>query len=369
MRSRSGLLSDIQKKVRRSSLQYYDVADYLIGSRQWSIFIATFCTISLLFSMYGFSSFYQALIAGEAVAYRVEYYESGGEIAYGNIYLTVIRDLLLKPGSYLCLGLSVLGMKQKRSLWINRFVFLSAIFALLLFDAAQFGRTGIVNALFLVSTIILFAHAYQKRDEEQRDKKNRFGITNFLILTMVIFVLAGFVHIVSVQRQDIGLFEGLVKLLSYFTLGIALFDNKDFVLPDHFDGFIYSLGGLYQLINIFARRIGSDLLPSKTMDLQEFQSIGPDLMANALYTWNIAFYADLGAFGCIVFPFVFGLLVGRIYKTLTVTGAASSVLLLSVVMVVAYASVLEWRLMWADQLVLVIMAWATTRRTKRWHHE
>jgi len=347
----------VYKSYSYDGFVYRDVMCRLMGSNRWNVFVVVVAIISFVFSLYGVSDFYQTLKSGNASAYRMEYYESGGEIAYGNVYLAVIRDLLLKPILYVFIGIASMGLMHGQNKYINRILLLLAITSLIMFDAAQFGRTGTVNIIFL----IVFVYIFSKNNlKGVVNKYRKLHVMDYFVIAIAMIGILYFINIVSLQRQGLSILEGLDKLFSYFTLGIALFDKKEYVLPDHFNGFLYSLGGVYQMINIITRRFGFEALPSKAMDLQEFQYIGPDMIANALYTWNIAFYADFGVIGCILFPFFIGALVGMAYKKMVFISNDSSILLLSVFMVVVFAGVLEWRLMWADQLMLIILAWIMT---------
>jgi len=316
---------------------------------------------SLAFSAYGVSSGYQALLSGDAVQYRNEYYETGGSVAYGNVYLVVLRDLFFKPASYVLLVVAIIGMLESRNTPRSRWTFAASLCSLAMFDAAQLGRTGLVNCAFLAISTVIFWRFGRRAGAAKRGVP--FSAIWPALIACVALVLV--LNVISVGRQGLSIVDDAAKLFSYFTIGIALFDQRTLVVPSEFNGFVYTVGGLYQLINIVTRRIGFELLPSKAMDLQEFVLIGSDVSANALYTWNIAFFADLGVLGCIILPLIFGVVAGSIYRGWVLGWRPSSLVLLSVVMTYVFAGVLEWRLMWADQVVLVMMAWGTTLGGKR----
>jgi oligosaccharide repeat unit polymerase len=349
-------------KSKNSMLRYNsDSINSVLDGDKLNPLVIVVALGSFSLSAYGVSSGYQALLSGDAVQYRNEYYESGGYVAYGNVYLTVLRDLFFKPASYVILGVALIGMLQNRNTAQSRCLFAASLSSLALFDAAQLGRTSVVNCVFLMTSIFIYWR-FGRRD---RASKREVPFSAIWPVLLGCGVIALFLNTISVGRQDSGILDDAAKLFSYFTIGIALFDQRSLVLPSDFNGFIYTIGGLYQLINIITRRIGFEILPSKAMDLQDFVLIGSDVSANALFTWNIAFYADLGIVGCIIFPMMFGIMSGRIYRHWVIWARMSSLLLLSVVMTYVFASVLEWRLMWADQVMLLVMAWMTTLGRKK----
>lgn len=335
---------------------------YAITQESRNIAISILLITALLFSIYGSLAGYSALISGDAISFRNDFYESGGEVSYGNVYLTVLRDVIFKPITYLGICIGMLGLIYSCKLTLPLIQILISLTTIVFYDLAALGRGNVVNAVFLCGLLLIFGLGVKRNSGIVTS--NAFIIKRIFPLFFVMSLLAfAYINIISLGRQGLDIVSHFLDLSSYFTIGFALFDSKENVLPQDFDGYIYTLGGVFQFINFITRRMGFELLPGKSMDLQGFYPIGTGVNANAVYTWNIAFFADFGYLGVLLIPLLFGILVGFVFKRWKLTGDASYLSLLSLLMVTSLAGVLEWRLMWMDQFIILLLFAAVTYKS------
>ena len=116
------------------------------------------------------------------------------------------------------------------------------------------------------------------------------------------------------------------QLVSYFAGPSVAFDK--FIELDYVDrigGYSFGLQSLSfveGLFNVLFERFGVNYESplSALVELKQNTRIfvGNGMSWNALYTWNIMFYADFGSIGVVIFPFIFGLitriLIKKFYK-------------------------------------------------------
>lgn len=115
-------------------------------------------------------------------------------------------------------------------------------------------------------------------------------------------------------------------LISYFAGPSVAFDRSiDLNYVDRIGGYslgLQSFSFLENLVNVLMEQIGF-YYESPLTSLSELKQstriyIGHGMLWNALYTWNLMFYTDLGLVGIIIFPFLFGLvtrlLIRQFYK-------------------------------------------------------
>lgn len=296
---------------------------------------------------------YSSLSHLSGVALRAEYFETGGASAYGGVYAALIRDLVAKPLCFVLLGLAFLRLVIASPRLSDYGIFFGSFGCLVVLDLAAMARNQVVAGVFFVGLALLFV-LLERQKSGLENLRIRRAATLFagLLVTSIAYV-----QFVSVERMAASLISDFDRLAVYWTVGFKLFDLRDQVLPRDFDGFVYSLGGLQQIMNLLLRRVDESLQISKTMDLQPFLAVGVGQYGNALFTWCIAFYADLGVFGVIIAPTIFGVIVAQAFIRWRRHRDGAALLYFCYLEFVALAGVQEWRLMWMDQvLVLVFLA-------------
>jgi len=304
----------------------------------------------LLFLSLGAFNTYSSLGVTTAVDLRKEYYESGGESAYGNVYITVIRDIVIKPICFSIIGIAFLRLLRTRLRFSDYAIFIIAFLSLVLLDIASLARGQVTNGAMFIGILIIFSAIKLKSGISY----SLMPIKRLILLFMpIIFFSLSYIEIISKARMGSGILNGLDNLLAYWTIGFPLFEKRDYLVPPSFDGFIYSFGGIQQFIDFLLRRIGLSL-PPKTMYLQDFLPIGSGWSANALFTWCLAFYADLGIFGTVLMPFIFGVIVALVYRKWVVSKDGSFLILFGYLELIALTGVQEWRLMWMDQIFILL---------------
>lgn len=262
---------------------------------------------------------------------RASYFDSNSDF-YGP-YFQLLQGVIFKPLVYVLAALLCYSLLRKRN-----FICLLLLIALFFYHSLGGGRFGYV--LMIVNVLVVYLLFYSKN--------NRIVIKfkTYLIVAVTTLVLALMLTVVTSMRH--GTFDGFNKTtiengwtensqqIRLYCFGpVIAFDQA---LKN--DWFINKAGGhtygglifgpliyLYRNVTVYFFGMPDFQQPyiRVSQDVQQDTEIliGPSKEWNALYTWNIDFYADFGILGIIIINFLVGFwfrsIIKMFYKKPTVS--------------------------------------------------
>jgi oligosaccharide repeat unit polymerase len=285
---------------------------------------------------------------------RSEYYATGGTSVLAGVggvfagkYGTLIFNYLVIPGVFFAFALSLV-----RCLAIGRWPSYLALSVSLLnmifLDMASVGRSFTIFALAALAMTVAFVGVSGAQASLTRSFRRFVG--RVLTVGIVLVVCATIYRLGGSSSK--GTEGALRSLFTYYGGAITALDQRDAVLSNCDDKFLYSIGGFCDLFNEFWRLIlrhQSDLLP-RTLDLQTRIEVGPGIGFNAMYSWCIYFIKDFGAAGVFVIPFIWGLIVGSFYRKYQESKNLSFMIVFVFFYTFMLWGVSDWRLGWGGTM-------------------
>ena len=233
-------------------------------------------------------------------------------------YYYFINLFVLTPVS--CLLLFVWGymtLKKKNILWVVIGLFLFLYFSL---GGGRIGYFKIFISLVLVWQI--FSGGHKKRIRVFDRRTLYIGALGVALYFLIIFTTAARMGNVSGNQSfaDEYVEETNTQLLSYYVGPIAAFDyalENDYVSKN--GGYKYgalTFSSIEEILYIGVLRLNRDYKRPISEYSKLIQHniiwIGDGITWNALFTWCLYFYLDLGVAGLILFPFIFGIIIRKI---------------------------------------------------------
>lgn len=303
---------------------------------------------------------------------RQSYFDSDNDF-YGPRF-HILQTFLFKPAVYVLAALFCYSLLRKRNI-----ACLLLLVALFFYHSLGGGRFGYV--LMIINLLVVYLLFYSK------DNKIVVKFKTYIILAVGILVLALLLTIVTSMRH--GSFDGFNKTTIEDTWDdnseqIRLFNSGPVVAFDQAlknDWFINKAGGhtygglLFGPLIFLYRNVSVSFLGmpdfeqpyirvSQNVQQDTFIKIGPSQEWNALYTWNIDFYADFGIIGIIFMNFIIGFWFRSIIKMFYKKPTASAFLLMcileSLVLFSVFNTTFNDFILW----VLIIGLYIIHRQTK-----
>ena len=261
---------------------------------------------------------------------RSDYFNSSDEL-YGPLF-KFLQGFLFSPGVLVLSALLCYSLLRKKSL-----VTLILALGLMLYHSLGGGRFGYV-AMIIDVIIVFVIFSSQNNKIRIRSKSLVFGgltlVALFVIITFVTSMRKGTFDGFNSRTFEEGQQETLQQIRLYSFGPIAAFDqaltNESFITKA--GGYTYG-GLLFGPLLYLYRNVSVNILHMPDFDqpylrVAKVQQdtkvfIGPGTDWNALYTWNIGFYADFGIIGIFVLNFLLGFwfksIVKMFYKHSTVS--------------------------------------------------
>ena len=307
----------------------------LLDNKKLLVLLSVFA----IYMVWCYQRFYtQIEMSGIVGNLRSAYYSSDIDI-YGPRF-ALIKTFLLSPGEFVLSALLCYCLLRKRGI-----ICLILLIGLFCYHSLAGGRFGYV--LMIIDIIIVYVLFSLKR--------NNLTIKIKYVFYSLILVFSLFLVLTVVTSMRKGVFEGFKmktivvaneetshEIRTYNFGPIIAFDkaidNNSFI--NKIGGYTYgglSLGPLIYLyrnvsVNIFRMNDFEQPYERVARVQQDTQiKIGPSQYWNALYTWNISFFADFGFFGIFFFNFIIGVWLRSIIRLFYRCPTISSFLLICIV--------------------------------------
>lgn len=295
---------------------------------------------------------------------RSSYFDSDSEI-YGP-YFHKLQGFIFKPAVYILEAFFAFCLLRKRNL-----ICLLLLVALFFYHSLGGGRFGYV--LMIVNVLVVYLIFYSKNN------KLVIRFKTYVALALGTLLLALILTFVTSMRH--GSFEGFTKatiengwednseqIILYNSGPIAAFDQA---LKN--DWFINKAGGhtygglmfgpliyLYRNVSVFLLGMPDFEQPyirvSQNVQQDTKIKIGPSQYWNALYTWNIDYYADFGFLGIFFLNFLVGFwfrsIIKMFYKKPTVSAFVLICVLESLVLFSIFNTTFNDFILWVLILAL-----------------
>jgi len=272
------------------------------------------------YMLYCYLRFFAILqVAQSAAEIRGEYFDPTSEL-YGPRF-HFLNTYFFTPGVVVLSGLMCYCLLRRRC-----FLLVLMLIGLVAYHSLGGGRFGYV--LMFVCVYVVWALYNNKYKVEIKYKT---------ILVLLLAFAVGYTGLAFVTGLRMDGFSGFnlealadgseelnEHLQTYMAGPIVAFDqgitNDSFIRAA--GGYKYGqylLNPIYNIISLlqkFAGGSGLDLPIAQVAEAQQNTKIdiGPGILHNALYTWDISFYVDFGAIGVIVMNFIVGVWIRSVFK-------------------------------------------------------
>lgn len=362
-----GFLIPAKKRSSSSAIVKNDIS-IQIEKLTNSFFFKVLIVIASVYIYTLLATFFRTLLFyGSLADVRTDYYSQD---LYGPLFVQ-INTFILRP-----LYLVVLPVFAYQLLYKRNWLCLLMGFYLFGYESLGGGRIGYVR---IVLGVAFIAYCLLRTFKDNKRKGYTIvvvgGVLLFGLLSIVSAARKGEVGTGSSARQ-LGTEVAFEHLVTYTAGPIAAFDHylENDLTHNLLGGYQYgnvTLTPLISFVNLFTSRLGISFnKPADELIIYKQETmidLAPDISYwNALYTANVYYYSDFGAFGVILFPFLFGLLISWLVSKLYRYRSLAIVMILSFCMWCMMDSVLDYAFTSPyDVLTLIIMFFIGTRKKYR----
>lgn len=341
------------KTVTNFGLNFYKLNNQIKSIRKNPLFL--FLYISLfIYVIYLFTIFYKKLILVNSLDnLREEFYNSN---LFGPTFNYINPFILSAMGTFILSIIGIISLKKKNIFWYSSLIFL------LIYSSFSGAR---VEYFKILLPFLLIFYCFKINNAS-------FNIKTILkILLGTSLVLLIFTYITSARLGKIELtynnmseaFLELSEQVYTYNVGpIIAFDygiNHNYL--ERIGGYKYGRLSMTSIDNFFnyGMKVYNKNYTSPIDEFAKIKQYTPinitnDYPWNALYTWNIFFYLDLGILGLIIFPFLIGYFCRFFIKNTIIKQNLSSFIILNIIFQIIILSPFDFTILTFGQTILFI---------------